>query len=161
STGNNLLDGGDDNDYLSAIGALGDNTLYGGAGDDTLYGGLSRDILIGGSGNDVIYGYGGDDIFVFNSFTEGVDSLNDFDATNELIQVSADGFGGGLLAGSLLASQFTLGASATTSDQRFIYDLSTGALYFDQDGSAGGFSQVKFAQINSGSSLSENNFVVV
>jgi Ca2+-binding RTX toxin-like protein len=161
STGDNLLDGGNGKDYLYASGASGDNTLKGGAGDDSLYGGVASDILIGGSGNDVIYGNGGNDIFVFNSFTDGVDSLYDFDVTHELIEISAAGFGGGLLAGSLSASQFTLGASATTSNQRFIYDLSTGALYFDQDGSAGGFSQVQFAQLHNGVSLTENNFEVV
>ncbi|MBH8565629.1 hypothetical protein I8748_26235 [Nostoc sp. CENA67] len=79
----------------------------------------------------------------------------------EIIQVSADGFGGGLVAGSLLASQFTLGTSATTDTQRFIFDNATGALYFDQDGNGSAFSQVQFAQIYSGASLTENNFAIV
>ncbi|MEH2181006.1 hypothetical protein [Nostoc sp.] len=62
---------------------------------------------------------------------------------------------------SLKTSQFTIGTSATTTDQRLIYDFSTGALFFDQDGSASGFTQVKFAQLSGGLTLTEKNFVVV
>ncbi|MBD0389489.1 MAG: calcium-binding protein, partial [Nostoc sp. C3-bin3] len=58
-------------------------------------------------------------------------------------------------------NQFTLGTSATTSTQRFIYDNSTGGLFFDQDGSAAKFTQVKFAQLSVGLTLTNNNFVVV
>ncbi|MEH2302964.1 MAG: hypothetical protein V7K88_29345 [Nostoc sp.] len=79
---------------------------------------------------------------------------------NDLIQVSAFGFDGGLSIGSLQKSQFTIGTSATTSAQRFIYDNITGALYYDQDGSTGVFNQVKFAQLSAGLSLTNNNFVV-
>ena len=100
-------------------------------------------------------------MFVYNSYNQGVDSIYDFNATNELIQVSAAGFGGGLSLGSLKTSQFTLGTSATTSNQRFIYDSATGGLFFDLDGSASGFTQVKFAQLSTGLLVSESNFVVV
>ncbi|MEH2248575.1 MAG: calcium-binding protein [Nostoc sp.] len=152
STGKNLLSGGDGNDTLSASNAVGNNTLDGGNGND---------ILIGGKGNDSLIGGAGTDTFVLNSYNKGVDRLYDFNATNELIQVSAAGFGGGLSIGSLQTSQFTLGTSATTSNQRFIYDNITGGLYFDPDGSASGFTQVKFAQLSAGLSLTKNNFVVV
>ncbi|MDZ8259819.1 calcium-binding protein [Nostoc sp. ChiQUE01b] len=152
SQGDNLIFGGNGNDLLSATGAAGNNTLDGGNGNDT---------LTGGNGNDTLYGGNGTDTFVFNSYNQGVDSIYDFDATKEVIKVSTVGFGGNLSIGSLLASQFTLGTSATTIAQRFIYDNTTGALYFDQDGSAGGFTQVQFAQLSGGVSLTKNNFVVV
>ncbi|BDI20179.1 hypothetical protein ANSO36C_59810 [Nostoc cf. commune SO-36] len=181
STGDNLLSGGDGNDSLDISGnsnysydtrSSGKNTLNGGAGSDTLNasgstgenllsGGDGNDILTGGNGNDSLYGGDGTDTFAFNSYNEGVDSIYDFNATNELIQVSATGFGGGLSPSSLQTSQFTIGTSATTSEQRFIYDNSTGGLYFDLDGSASGFTQVKFAQLLGGVTLTENNFVVV
>ncbi|MEH2454280.1 MAG: calcium-binding protein [Nostoc sp.] len=172
STGNNTLNGGAGDDTLSAGGSTGDNLLSGGDGNDyisassasgknTLQGGNGNDILTGGKGNDTLYGGNGTDTFTFNTYNEGVDRLYDFNATNELIQVSAAGFGGGLSIGSLKTSQFTLGTSATTSNQRFIYDNSTGGLYFDQDGSASGFTQIKFAQLLGGVTLTENNFVVV
>ncbi|MEH2035570.1 hypothetical protein [Nostoc sp.] len=156
SKGDNLLDGGAGNDYISASSAFGKNTIYGASGND---------VLIGGFGNDTLYGGTGTDTFVFNSYNKGVDSIYDFNANNELIQVSAAGFGGGLSAGSLKTSQFTLGTSPTTSNQRFIYNSATGGLFFDIDGSASGFTQVKFAQLSTGLStglsLSVNNFVIV
>ncbi|MDF5738937.1 MULTISPECIES: calcium-binding protein [unclassified Nostoc] len=161
STGDNLLSGGDGNDTLSASGATGNNILDGGNGNDILTGGNGNDILTGGNGNDTLYGGSGTDTFAFNSYNQGTDRLYDFNPTNELIQVSAAGFGGGLSIGSLSATQFTLGTSATTSNQRFIYDNITGGLYFDLDGSASGFSQVKFAQLSAGVTLTKNNFVVV
>ncbi len=142
STGNNLLDGGDGNDVLTAINATGNNTFKGGNGNDT---------LTGGSGIDT---------FVFNSFNEGIDRIINFNATNEVIRVSAAGFGGGLSAGVLSANQFRIGASATTSSQRFIYNSATGALFFDRDGSGGAFTQVQFAQLSGGLSLTNSNFVV-
>ncbi|MGJ5633701.1 beta strand repeat-containing protein [Nostoc sp. CALU 1950] len=163
-SGNNLLDGGDGNDSLIASGASGNNTVIGGNGDDTLRGGSGDSILIGGKGNDRLFGENGTDTFVFNSFDEGLDRIRDFSSLNEpneLIQVSAAGFGGGLSAGVLKTSQFTLGESATTSTQRFIYNSTTGALFFDQDGNAGAFTQVQFAELSTGLSLTNNNFVVV
>ncbi|MEH1873667.1 beta strand repeat-containing protein [Nostoc sp.] len=153
STGNNLLIGGDDNDTLTASGASGKNTLMGGNGND---------ILIGGKGNDSLIGGAGTDTFVFNSYNNGgVDSISDFNATNELIQLSAAGFGSDLSPGSLKATQFTLGTSATTNQERFIYNSATGGLFFDLDGSASRFTQVQFAQISGKVTLTEKNFVVV
>ncbi|MEH2097369.1 beta strand repeat-containing protein [Nostoc sp.] len=158
--------GSNGNDTLSTGGG-GNDTIYGGNGDDILTGGDGNDILIGGYGNDTLYGgnaiYGGNpnDTFAFNSYNEGVDTIFNFNTNHGLIQVSADGFGGGLSIGSLQTNQFTLGTSATTSNQRFIYNSATGALFFDQDGSAAGFTQVKFAQLSTGLSLTNNNFVVV
>ncbi|WP_234017062.1 calcium-binding protein [Nostoc sp. 'Lobaria pulmonaria (5183) cyanobiont'] len=138
-----------------------DDLIVGGNGDDTLNGDGGNDILIGGNGNDSLIGGSGADTFAFNSFNEGIDKLDDFNTTNELIRVSAAGFGGGLSAGSLQKNQFTIGASATTSTQRFIYNDVTGALFFDRDGSASAFTQVQFGQLSSGLSLTKNNFVVV
>ncbi|QLE44367.1 calcium-binding protein [Nostoc sp. C052] len=129
--------------------------------DDLIVGSNGNDILAGGNGNDSLIGGSGTDTFGFYNYNGGVDTIDDFNATNELIQVSAAGFGGGLLPGSLLASQFVIGTSATTSNQRFIYNNTTGGLFFDQDGSASGFTQVKFAQLSAGLPLTENNFVVV
>jgi Ca2+-binding RTX toxin-like protein len=142
SSGNNILEGGDGNDDLSAFGASGKNTLN------------------GGNGNDILTGGNGTDTFVFNSYNQGVDLIKNFNATNDRIQISSAGFGG-LSKGTLSANQFIVGTSATNSDQRFIYNLSTGGLYFDQDGSAAGFSQVQFATLSSGLTLTNNNFVVV
>ncbi|MEH2465343.1 beta strand repeat-containing protein [Nostoc sp.] len=142
SSGNNLLEGSDGNDHLSAAGAVGNNSFNGGLGDD---------ILTGGKGADT---------FVFESYYQGLDRLENFSTANDRIQISSAGFGGGLLTGTLQTSQFTIGTSATTSEERFIYNSATGKLFFDLDGSASGFTQVQFAQLSTGLSLTNNNFVV-
>ncbi|MEH2037965.1 beta strand repeat-containing protein [Nostoc sp.] len=129
--------------------------------DDNIVGSNGNDILFGADGNDSLIGGDGTDTFGFYNYNGGVDTIYDFNATNELIQVYATGFGGGLSKGSLQTSQFTIGTSATTTNQRFIYDFDTGALFFDQDGSASGFTQVKFTQLSAGLSLTEKNFVLV
>ncbi|WP_256875257.1 calcium-binding protein [Nostoc sp. C052] len=137
---------------LNIIGTDYNDLIVGSNGNDTLTGGKGNDSLIGGNGTDT---------FVFYNYNEGVDDLYDFNATNDLIQISAVYFAGGLSSGSLSANQFTIGTSATTTNQRFIYNSATGGLFFDLDGSASGFTQVKFAQLSAGLSLTENNFVVV
>ncbi|MBH8560952.1 calcium-binding protein [Nostoc sp. CENA67] len=159
--------GGNGNDSLNGYG--GGDTIKGGAGDDTLsveFSEYSNDnLLIGGDGNDVLTGDSINsisvDTFAYNNYTEGVDTINKFDSSQDLIQVSANGFGGGLIAGSLSQSQFVLGTAATTSDQRFVYDNTTGALYFDLDGSGSGFTQRQLATITGGVSLSASNFTIV
>ncbi|MFN6476880.1 calcium-binding protein [Nostoc sp. DedQUE07] len=186
--------GSNGNDTLYGNRGNGDNdTIIGGAGNDSLSAGVysgnnllsgddGNDILTGGEGSDSLYGGASTDTFVFNSYYGSVDTIYDFNATNEIIQVSAAGFENELSQsslslsygspfiietsprfsiGSLFPNQFTIGISATTSDQRFIYDNITGALYFDADGSAGEFTQVKFAQLLGSVTLTENNFVVV
>ncbi|MBN3958004.1 calcium-binding protein [Nostoc sp. NMS8] len=135
--------------------------IVGGNSGDVLYGYNGNDLLTGGKGNDALYGGDGTDTFAFNNYNEGIDTLADFNPTDEVIQVSATGFGGSLAVGTLSASKFTIGSTATAIAQRFIYDNNTGALFFDRDGSGSAFSQVQFAQISIGLSLSATNFVVV
>ncbi|MEH2067495.1 MAG: calcium-binding protein [Nostoc sp.] len=142
------------------VGNNGNDTLDGSSGNDTLKGGNGNDVLTGGRGNDSLYGGGGTDTFIFDNFGEGVERIYDFNATNEVIQVSITDFGGDLSPGVLKTSQFTIGASATTTSQRFIYNSTTGGLFFDSDGSAGAFTQVQFAQLSAGLSLTNNNFVL-
>lgn len=163
ASGNNKLKGGAGDDKLIVDYSSGDNSLEGNDGNDYLSasGAFGKNIFNGGLGNDILIGGKGANTFVFNNYQQGVDRLDNFNVTSDRIQVFSAGFDSGLSKNALLANQFTIGASATTNDQRFIYNLSTGALYFDQDGSAATFSQVKFAQLSTGLSLTNNNFVVV
>ena len=137
------------------------NRLQGLEGDDTLIGGKGNDILIGGNGEDSLIGGVGKDRFQFNSANEGIDQINDFDVVNDTLAVSADGFGGGLIAGELLAEQFTIGSSAGDSRDRFIYNNLTGALFYDQDGSMNNFTQIQIASLDSGLAISNNDILVV
>ncbi|AUB43106.1 Serine protease, subtilisin family (plasmid) [Nostoc flagelliforme CCNUN1] len=93
STGDNLLSGGNGNDYLDVSGSYSstsDSKYFDSrsTGNNTLTGGNGNDILIGGNGNDILIGGDGTETFAFNSYNEGVDTIYDFNATNELIQVS-------------------------------------------------------------------------
>lgn len=155
-----ILDGGDNNDYLD--GGRGNDFLTGGTGDDRLIGGEDADILNGGIGKDTLTGGAGRDLFFFNAPTEGVDTITDFVVSQDLIVLSATGFGlpsNGLLT-PLTAGQFRLGSSAQSATDRLIYVSNTGALYFDADGT-GAIAQVQIAQLSTNLNLTSNNFFLI
>lgn len=94
--GNDLLDGGQGNDWLTD--EYGRNSLFGGVGNDSMRGGGENDLLDGGKGNDLIFGNGGDDIasggrgsdaFVFNAKQAGHLTVQDFDASDVLVNLLA------------------------------------------------------------------------
>ncbi|MFM7788426.1 MAG: M10 family metallopeptidase C-terminal domain-containing protein, partial [Microcystis panniformis] len=134
------LVGGDGNDSL--IGNTGNNQLDGGTGNDSLTGGLGNDTLIGGLGNDTLTGGGGADRFVYNDSLQGADTITDFNsaAGQDIINVSAAGFGAGLVVGNLPGSRFVANSTGTATNvtQRFIYNSSNGQLLFDPDGNTSG-----------------------
>ncbi|MBL1209971.1 MAG: calcium-binding protein, partial [Geminocystis sp. GBBB08] len=134
--------------------------LSGGDGNDTLIGGDGNDTLIGGGGNDTLTGGTGLDSFRFNSASEGVDLITDFNVIDDTIRVLGSGFGGGLVTGTLSTNQFSVGSSATTSAQRFFYNSSNGGLFFDVDGS-GATAAVQFATLNTGLALTNADIVVI
>jgi Ca2+-binding RTX toxin-like protein len=161
--GNDSLDGGGANDTL--LGGGGNDTLLGDAGNDSLDGGGANDRLIGGLGNDTLTGGLGADRFVYNNSNEGPDTITDFNVSQDFIQVSAVGFGGGLTTGTLVAGSplFLSGAgitSATNSTQRFIYNTTNGGLWFDVDG-VGGDASVQFATLSNLVALTSNRITVI
>ena len=156
---NNILSGGADNDTI--ISGDGDDTLYGDSGNDSLTGGTGNDILVGGMGSDRLTGGNGKDTFAFSApITDGIDTITDFNPLDDLLRVDAAGFGGGLVAGTLLASQFVLGTAAKTTSDRFIYNQSTGALFFDVDGT-GSSSQVQIATLSNKPVINATNISVI
>ncbi len=69
-------------------GAGGSDTLVGGNGNDTLIGGVGNDVLVGNGGNDRLEGGLGHDTFVFtNVKSGGVDTIVDFDSTQDKIDL--------------------------------------------------------------------------
>jgi Ca2+-binding RTX toxin-like protein len=156
--GQNSLSGGDGNDDL--IAGDGNDTLIGGTGNDSLVGGSGNDSLTGGNGNDTLTGGVGLDSFGFNSKNEGSDRITDFNVTNDMILVSRTGFGAGLVVGTLLSTQFTIGSSPITSAHRFIYNSNSGGLFFDADGS-GGNASMQIATLNTGLALTNQDIVVI
>ena len=158
NSGNNMLNGGAGNDTLT--GAAGNDTLIGGTGNDILTGGAGNDTLIGGGGRDTLTGGTGNDFFRFNSLSEGIDRLTDFNVIDDTILVSRSGFGGGLIAGTLPSNRFTTGSSATTSAHRFFYNSNSGGLFFDVDGN-GVTAAVRMATLNTGLALTNADIVVI
>src|SRR5262245_30797303 len=77
------------------VGGAGNDTLNGGAGNDVLMGGLGNDRLIGGAGDDRLTGGGSANTFVFDDPSDGVDRITQ---GVDLLEFSAAGFGGGLVA---------------------------------------------------------------
>ena len=160
-TGNNL------NNVI--IGNSGNNFLSGRAGNDILRGGDGDDTLYGGSGNDTLTGGAGADTFVFASIFDGIDTITDFAscqdqmlitgqlAQNELKNLVAEMHANG---GVLSAKRFVANNTgvATNASQRIIYDLKTGALYYDADGSGSGVA-TQFATLsNKPANLNADNF---
>lgn len=128
---------------------LGNDSLWGGGGfdqlngedgNDVLYGGKNIDSLTGGRGDDTLTG-GTDtlDFFYFDDVRpglDGVDHITDYQTGKDIIVVNIN-WAADLEVGTILASQFLAGAgvtAATTAQQHFLYNTSTGNLYFDSDG---------------------------
>ncbi|MDJ0713429.1 MAG: calcium-binding protein [Prochloraceae cyanobacterium] len=88
------------------------NKLLGGGGNDQLIGGAGNDFLIGGFGRDVLVGGLGADRFVFNSVSERIDIISDFNRfQGDKIQINRRGFG-------------------ATSTNQFNFNAGNGALLF-------------------------------
>ena len=134
------------------------SNLYGLAGDDILKGGTGNDYLDGGIGNNILEGGAGSDRFGLNAANQGLNTINDFVTGADKLVLSVANFGGGLIANTSVSNDQILigvGASAATSDiQRFIYNSSTGALYFDADGNGTNSSAFQIAKLNGNAGLS-------
>jgi Ca2+-binding RTX toxin-like protein len=136
------------------------NLLSGKSGDDTLVGGGS-DRLVGGLGADTLTGGAGADRFIRKYSDTGVDTITDFNVASDRFIVSASGFGGELFSGAVITqSQFAVkGEAALDESTRFIYDSTTGGLFFDADGT--GTSQIiQVAQLSSGLAMTNANIFV-
>jgi len=139
------------------------NTLAGSVSDDTLQGGIGDDTINGGNGRDTLVGGTGIDSFIFNTTlgAGNVDTIQDFTVADDLFKLSRAAFSaGGLAPGALAASRFVVAAAAQDTSDRLIYNASSGALYYDADGT-GARAQVQFAQLDTGLALTNNQFVVI
>lgn len=145
----------DSGGQINGIGNALANTIIGNAHDN---------ILNGKAGNDTMTGGDGEDTFAFDTplnAVTNVETIKDFIVGEDLIRLENAIFNkiGGV--GPLLANAFHAGSSAHDIDDRVIYDISTGTLYYDSDGT-GAVAHVKFAILeNKPVALSEADFIVV
>lgn len=138
--GNDILHGADKDDVLygedgddKLYGNGGNDRLYGGDGADYLYAGAGDDILSGGKGADRLHGGAGADVFVFDVADDAVDIIEDFNVQEDKIALSREVFSA--LGEQLKAEAFALGTQADTQKQRVLFDVKTGSLLYDADGS--------------------------
>lgn len=163
--GSNLANSVTGNNGVNTIRGLGGHDkVHGLGGNDTLTGDDGNDVIAGGLGADILAGGIGRDTFVFDTAASSlnVDRLTDFRPIDDTIQLENAVFRG-LGEGALAAGAFHMSTSATLAhdaDDRIIYDKTTGALYYDANGSAAG-GAVKFAQLTAGLSLTQADFVVI
>jgi len=154
---------------FSLAGFLEDLTLTGaGAIDATgnsaanaLTGNNAANLLNGMAGSDTLKGGGGADGFLFTTAlgATNVDAILDLQVGVDDIVLENAVFTG-LAVGALAAGAFRTGAAAVDADDRILYDIATGALYFDSDGN-GAAAAVQFATVTAGLVVSETEFVVI
>lgn len=149
-TSTDYLLGGNGNDAL--YGSGGDDFLYGESGADSLNGGAGIDWLTGNAGNDMLTGNAGADRFRYDTYRPfrsddiGVDSITDFNRVEgDKIVLSKATFtavqsvGG---TGFSLWNEFasvTTDAAAEASNAVIVYNNTNGKLFYNANGSAGGF----------------------
>jgi Ca2+-binding RTX toxin-like protein len=158
--GDDIVHGDTGTDKL--YGLWGDDDLYGGAGRDVLIGGAGSDYLSGGADSDRLTGDSGKDYFVFDArpTRSNVDRIVDFRPADDTIMLDNQVFTRVGRDGWLAGGAFTTGSGARDASDRIIYHKQSGALLYDADG-IGGVAAVKFAQLNSGLTLTKADFYIL
>jgi Tol biopolymer transport system component len=147
--GSDRMDGGKGRDLM--VGNGGRDLLIGGAGNDWMHGGGGDDILVGGTGNDTLTGGRGSDLFVFKTLRDRVDTIKDFNPTEDLIDLS-----------KLFAKAQFRGIDPVIQLNQFIQFVQVGStvqLRIDEDGTGLGTNYqtlVKFRNLEVGAIASRN-----
>jgi Ca2+-binding RTX toxin-like protein len=158
--------GGAFDDHLSGDG-LSAVRLEGRGGDDTLIGLGGEDTLLGGDGNDWIEGGGllgggaGADSFMLAG---GFREIIDFASGSDKLRLDGPTYPNLGAAGNFASgdARFHAAAGATSghdADDRIVFDISTGNLYFDSDGNGEGPSRL-IARLQPGATLAASDIVV-
>ena len=114
----------------------------------------------------MLTGNAGADTFVFNAalVATNIDTLTDFAAGSDRLWLDDAIFTALNGQTTVSASQFSAGAgvsSAADADDYLLYNTSTGALYYDADGSASTYSAQQFATLQNLAALTAASFTVV
>lgn len=146
-------------------GDTGANALRGYGGADQISGGSGNDFLSGGAGNDTLAGGVGADSFVFDTVPNALtnrDWIADFDVVHDTVRLENSVFPALKTTGVLPAAQFfkSNAGLAHDADDRIVYDIDSGALFYDANGSAAG-GAVQFASIGAHLALTYADFAVI
>jgi len=151
-----VVDGGAGDDVL--LGSRGQDRFAGGAGDDILKGYAGADVLDGGTGHNTLTGGSGADIFYLSVFASGtVDRITDLIPGQDDIMFNHTAFHDSHI-GAFPAAELRIGPAAADASDRFIYDDTSGKLYFDPDGN-GAHSQPLIAVLAAGLALTASDFL--
>jgi serralysin len=158
---NDLLNGGAGADHLD--GHENNDTIQGSTGNDTIGGYAGSDLIVGGAGNDLISTGTGKDILAFKSALNAVtnvDTIMDYKPSADTIHLENSYFKKLAKTGTLSSSAFRIGSEALDGSDRIIYDNTTGALYYDPDGT-GAAAAIQFAHFLTKPALTAKEFVVI
>ncbi|HRB97509.1 MAG TPA: hypothetical protein PKY67_07345 [Nitrosomonas sp.] len=145
------------------------NILNGAAGNDQLFGEGGNDRLFGKGGKDTLTGGAGADKFVFDTVagTGNIDTITDFVSGTDKILLDDDiftalGITGTAAGAALTAGKFHAGTSALDTLDRIVYNSSTGALYYDANGSVSGQNvQIALIGTTTHPALTASDFLVI
>jgi Ca2+-binding RTX toxin-like protein len=144
SADDQVLVGTIDDDTLD--GGLGNDSITGAEGNDSLLGGSGNDVLAGESGNDTLNGGTGADHFEFALIGGSDDDvIEDFTSGADVIDIGTEITGATYAAGVVITvADFVAWDSvvdgtavdnvAVDATDHFLYDTSSGELYYDEDG---------------------------
>jgi Ca2+-binding RTX toxin-like protein len=138
-------------------------SLTGNANGNVVRGNNGNNTINGGDGRDQLTGLAGQDGFLFNTplnAASNVDVITDFNVADDTILLDNAVFASSLGLGYISAGEFVIGTAAQDANDRIIYNSSTGALFYDNDG-VGGNAQVQFAALRPGLALTNLDFLVV
>lgn len=148
------------------VGGLGADLLLGDRGQDLILGEAGNDTLGGGLGTDVLTGNVGADTFRFDTAPNGAlnaDTITDFASGIDHIELALSVMAELGSLGVLDADAFRSGAQAVKgqdASDRVIFNTSTGALYYDSDGS-GAARSIKIAVLGPLAALDFSDIVVI
>ena len=119
------------------------SNILGTASDETLIGRDGADDVLNGSlGNDIMFGGTGSDQFVFNTTLgkDNIDTILDFVSGTDKIKLEGDAFLQFYGSSSLTSTDFNAGSNpaATTDSAAILYNTTTGALSYDENGNIDG-----------------------
>lgn len=134
------------------------NLVRGGALADSLNGLDGDDVIIGMSGADTLQGGTGNDQFRYLGGETGLDRILDFTSGSDKVVLLASGFS------QTNQVNFVQGGAPapTLAVSTFLYDVNTGIVSYDPDGSASdGIAPILLAQLNAGLTLAAGDFFFV
>lgn len=135
--------------------------ILGGRGADRLDGGRASDLLKGGSGNDAF-------VFTTSNGSTSADVIDDFSrkkGNNDRFEVD-NAVWQGMKEGWISAKQFKLVSApklweGVDKDDRVLYDRKNGDVWFDRDGSGDKYGRVKLAEVDDGTYLTYDDFLII